>query len=200
MRKIAWVCLIAAVLSWSIQDPEPKPTLSDSPLTAEQVAVYRTFLQKYLESPEQALNIANVTSPLDFSEFEMKEGKGCLRGIFLENFKQAHSVVHRVGSEVAINSKITIVDPKEQAAKIKEKDPSVVLQKGEKNVEAAVNDAFVAGLFRFSEIAFDKDHAWAVMTYSFHCGMLCGHGGPVVLHKVGGAWKVTDRECGSWIS
>src|SRR5579871_2491666 len=176
MRKIVYLLLVSAVLSWSLQEAGPQPALSDSQLTTEQIAVYRAFLQRYLEEPDRTLNIANVTDVLDFSQFEMKQGKGCLRGIFLENFQQAHTVVHRVGPEVSISSKIAIVDPQKQAIQIKGNDPGTALLKGEKDVDTAVNRAFASGLFTFSEVAFNKSHTWAVMTYSFHCGMLCGHG------------------------
>src|SRR5215472_4244333 len=93
MSKIALLLITTAVLSWCQEDSEPKPTLSNEPLTAEQVAVYSAFLKVYDYGSDTNLNVANVTDPLDLSMFEMKEGRGCLKGIFFGNLKQARSVV-----------------------------------------------------------------------------------------------------------
>lgn len=67
-------------------------------------------------------------------------------------------------------------------------------------VEDAVRAAFDSGLLTLSEIVFDKRHKFAVMDFSFHCGMLRGHGGMVVLQQVGGRWRPTRRRCGAWVS
>jgi len=200
MSKIALLLITTAVLSWCQEDSEPKPTLSNEPLTAEQVAVYSAFLKVYDYGSDTNLNVANVTDPLDLSMFEMKEGRGCLKGIFFGNLKQARSVVHRMDSAFANTSKITLVDPEKQSEVVKENDPQKALLHGEKDLDKAVDTAFATGLFTFSEIVFDKKHTWAVMAFSFHCGRLCGHGGMVVLHKANKEWKVTKRECDSWIS
>jgi len=69
-----------------------------------------------------------------------------------------------------------------------------------KSVEDAVRNAFATGLFSMSEIAFDKDHHHAVVSYSFWCGFLCGHGKTVVFEKVNGMWRNTNRNCGGWVS
>lgn len=200
MRRVISLLIISATLSWSIEEPAPAPALSKDPLTTEQIAIYRVFLQKYLQGNDDSLNVANTTDPLDFSFMELKEGKGCLRGISLENFKQAHSIVHTVGPDVAINSKIVIVDPAKQTEQIKENDPSKALLKGRRDVDELVKTAFSSALFTFSEIGFDKKHTWAVLTFSFLCGSLCGHGGTVILHRVKGEWKITGRNCGYWQS
>lgn len=185
------------MLAWSLQDHAPE--LSEKPLTAEQVSIYRAFLQDYLGDEDQGLNIANKTEVLDLGSLELKQGRGCLRGIYLENLKQAQWIEHRLGPEIAINQQIAFVDPTKQREQITENDPSKTMNEG-KDVKTAVQQAFNSGLFTFSEIAFNKTHTWAVLTFSFRCGMLCGHGGAVVLHKVKGAWKVTSRECGRWMS
>jgi hypothetical protein len=51
-----------------------------------------------------------------------------------------------------------------------------------------------------SEIAFDKDHRFGVVSYSFWCGSLCGNGSTLVFEKVDGVWKNANRPCGGWVS
>lgn len=68
------------------------------------------------------------------------------------------------------------------------------------SVDAAVNNAFKNGLFELSEIAFDKAHRRAIVSYSFVCGSLCGNGGVWLFEKVDGVWKKSENVCGGWIS
>jgi hypothetical protein len=60
--------------------------------------------------------------------------------------------------------------------------------------------AFSSGLFSMSEIAFDKEHHFAAVRYSFWCGPLCGHGRTLVFENVNGEWRNANRNCGYWIS
>jgi hypothetical protein len=66
-------------------------------------------------------------------------------------------------------------------------------------VYEAVRDAFATGLLSVSEVAFDKDHLHAVMTFSFVCGRMCGHRETIVFEKKDGEWK-RSKQCRSWIS
>ena len=92
-----------------------------------------------------------------------------------------------------------LVDPKKQVKLVHSNDPSNTIRKG-KSVAKAVNEAFATGLFSMSEIAFDKDHRFGVVSYHFWCGFLCGNGSTVVFEKVDGEWREADRKCGGWIS
>jgi hypothetical protein len=56
------------------------------------------------------------------------------------------------------------------------------------------------GWLCLSEIAFDKEHRFALVAYRYICGFLCGNGATVVLENVGGEWKAADRVCSRWIS
>lgn len=69
----------------------------------------------------------------------------------------------------------------------------------DEQLDQSVKQAFRTGLFTLSEIAFDKEHRRAVVSYSFVCGMLCGHGNTMVLKKLGQNWKIAKR-CGGWVS
>jgi hypothetical protein len=92
-----------------------------------------------------------------------------------------------------------LVDAEQQNAQIRKNDPSRTMAGG-KPVKDAVSAAFASGLLELSEIAFDKEHHYAVMSFRFVCGGLCGHGATLVLEKVEDKWKPTKRSCHEWIS
>jgi hypothetical protein len=91
------------------------------------------------------------------------------------------------------------VDPEKQHKAIEESDPNNAIRRGQ-DVKIAVDAGFTAGLLTLSEVAFDKKHQHAAMSFSFVCGGLCGHGGTIVFKKENGKWKESKRQCSSWIS
>lgn len=207
MRRILVLsaCGIALSMIAIAQDNEPKPILSRDPLTKEQIAVYRAVLEDYVKGTDGALNIANQTEPLGLSEpFSPND---CIRSSQLEPAPKPGPVVHRLDRAVALSAKMVLVDRDEQERIVNENDPSNLIQRvidkhepvSENQIDKAVDKAFQTGLFTFSEIAFDKQHRRAVLTYSFTCGGLCGHGNMVVVGKVRGRWKMI-KKCGGWIS
>ena len=100
-----------------------------------------------------------------------------------------------------MDSRIRLVDPTPQSAIIKQGDPGLPLLTQGAALQDAVKQAFASGMLSLSEIAFDKQHRRAVMSYSFTCGSLCGHGGVEVFVRTSdGGWKSANRKCGSWIS
>jgi hypothetical protein len=178
------------------QDYGTQAVLSDKPLTTDQIGVYRAFLKNYDNGSKSSLNVGNVTYPLDASE--LKDNAACLKGISLWKPGMAQNIIHQTDQLQTPN--LHIVDPAAQREKIRENDPSNHLRQGTKTVDDAVEDAFGSGLLTLSEIAFSKNHQWAVMSFGFRCGMLCGHGSVIVLHKVRGQWRPTRRQCGVWMS
>ena len=201
MRLIC-VTLVFLLVSLVVVSQEvlPKPKLSDESLTTEQIAIYRAVLSEFLKGSDDGLNLANVTVPLAGSE------KECFKGMESAD-ANVSAVVHRFDPKLIFNSKIVLVDPERQESAIKQNDPQNLVKKAideheevtDKQVEQSVRQAFETGLFTLSEIAFDKKHRRAVVSYSFHCGMLCGNGSTLLLKKVGQDWKVTMR-CKEWIS
>ncbi|MBZ5524508.1 MAG: hypothetical protein LAP21_19895 [Acidobacteriia bacterium] len=200
--------MLSVVFLWLSLAPravpiEVQPELSKNPLTAEQVQIYRVVLEQYVRDSDASLNIAIQTQAFDLTGFfvGLKASEGCLKGIELKNLKETASTVHKVDARVLMGKKMVLVDPKKQTALVAKYDPGSSTRLG-KPVEDAVNEAFQAGLFTLSEIAFDKKHEWAVLSYSFYCGMLCGHGSTVVLKKDTDTqeWKITSRHCSDWIS
>jgi hypothetical protein len=193
--------LVVISLGAVAQENAPKPSVSDAPLTGEQTAVYRAVLGVYLKGSDRVLNLANVTEPLEGAD------TACVRGIDTSVAKGSAFIVHRFALSFVADTKIMLVDPDSQEVRIKENDPQNLISKAiddhqkitDEQLDTSIKSAFDTGLFTLSEIAFDRDHRRAVVSYSFVCGGLCGNGNTLVLKKVGHIWKVTKR-CGGWVS
>lgn len=204
MRQILTVIASSSLMfGVTSQDDASKAKVSPSPLTEEQIAVYRSVLGSYSNGSKEILNVADKTESLDLSE-----DKDCLKGIDLEPPNGSTQVIHKMDDRVTKGRKdIVLVDEELQQKRIEESDPQKLMKRaiddGEKVTEKQMDDslrhAFAAGLFTFSEIAFDKHHQHAVLAYSFVCGGLCGHGNTIVLKKAGETWKQI-KTCRSWIS
>jgi hypothetical protein len=188
------VLLLAA--SCSAGSDSSKVTVSKSPLTPEQVAIYDTFLSVYNNGAQGIVNLGNRTIALNLSD---QDANDCLSGTKLENLAETNSTVHLIAPEAIDSKKYRLVDADQQTVQIWKNDPSHTMGEG-KSVKDAVNAAFASGLLELSEIAFDKEHHYAVMRFRFVCGGLCGHGSTLVLEKVEDKWKATKRPCHEWIS
>ena len=161
---------------------DTKPTLNKTPLSDDQLEVYRTFLRTYsIDSKQQHLNLANRTRPLDLRKEKLDEK--CLKGIELDNEAEAETTFHILDPKFAPHGNITLVDPGKQRASIANHDSAVEF-----------------GLLTLSEVAFNKNHKYAAMSYSFFCGGLCGDGSILVFANISGKWVRTDRSCWGWIS
>jgi len=173
---------------------------SDVPLGADEVAIYKTVLQQYVASKgEDRLNVSARTYPFDPNSHRSSVTADCLRGIELQNLASVAHTFHVLTPEVLTVKKTRLVDPNKQAQIVRENDPDKTMRKG-KSVSEAVNEAYSTALFSLSEIAFDKEKRHAIVSYSYWCGALCGHGSTLVFEKVGNTWKKMDRRCGGWIS
>lgn len=199
-----FILLLLFFLPASPQE-EPKPVLSNDPMTQEQIAVYRALLVDYMkEEKNSALNISNVTDPFGAGP---EYSQGCPRDIRAQSTPASHPVIHRLDPAVALNPRMLLVDRDQQMKLIKKNDPHNRLVSAVENnqpmneiaVDKSVETAFSTGLFTFSEILFNKKHTRAAVQYSFYCGGLCAHGNIVVLKKAQGNWKVS-KVCGGWIS
>lgn len=130
----------------------------------------------FLKGSDGALNLANITEPLDQSN------KSCFGGRGMETSDAPASAIHRIGPSLVANMKIVLVDSEHQQSKIKENDPQNLIKRaiddGEKftdeQLDQSLKQAFQNGLFTLTEIIFDRGGRRAVVGYSFVCGMLCG--------------------------
>ena len=176
---------------------EKKPVVSDKPLTAEQLAIYRTVLKQYLSGEHGTLNLSIRTVPVETeSPFA---GHDCSKTLDMEPIQP--NIVHSFKPDDLTRldiSSLRLVDPDQQGREVKKNDPGKKIRQGV-SVDDTVKNGFAHALFSLSEIWFDKKHERAVVSYSFWCGSLCGNGGTLVIAKKGDQWSVKTR-CGGWIS
>jgi hypothetical protein len=200
-RLLVFVISVALLLTCqAAPSNSQKPVKSPTPLSADEIAIYKAVLRTYSGDKEVNLNVAVTTYPLDPSAsttgFDQPE---CLKGVELENLSSASKLYHELPADVLPSKGMRLVDPKRQAKIVRSNDPSNTIRKGEP-VKDAVEAAFSTGLFSMSEIAFDKGHHFAAVRYSFWCGSLCGDGRTLVFENVNGEWRNANRNCGNWIS
>jgi hypothetical protein len=201
MRNALFTTLIlaGALCSPSQGSTDNKPSKSTTPLSADEIAIYRSVLQHYSSDESGNLHVSITTYPLDPDSPTSGLTPDCLKGIQLENLAMASHSFHVLLPDVLVGKAMTLVDPKKQARIVHSNDPSNTISKG-KPIENAVADAFATALFSMSEIGFDKDHRFGVVSYHFWCGSLCGNGSTIVFEKIDGVWKNANRDCGRWVS
>jgi hypothetical protein len=202
MRHLTFAAgiLLLVLPSTSFVSGEGKPTKNTTPLSADEIAIYKSLLRQYASSESVSLNVAARTYPLD-PEFQRNglKNSDCLNGIQLDSLSTVSHTYHELTSDVLPGQNMKLVDAEKQSKIVHGNDPDKTMREG-KSVDSAVKDAFAAALFSMSEIGFDKDHRHAVVSYRFWCGALCGNGSTLVFEKAGNTWKKTKRNCGGWIS
>jgi hypothetical protein len=193
--RIRWLLALCLIVgSRSLAAGNVKPSPAKTPLSPEQIAIYRVFFDCYAGRNPDAANLAAQTVPLDPSA-----ENSCMKGIALQNLAEAGQTSHRLEPQITEGTKLRLSDAKQPLAKVKSTDPGHTIRKG-KPVDDAARDAFAAGLLSISEIAFDENHRHAFMSYGFYCGDLCGPGGNLVFERFGESWKLNNAVCGGWIS
>jgi hypothetical protein len=175
---------------------DTKPTVSKSPMDADQIAVYQAFLSSYNNGSNARLNLSKRTATLNLAE---EKQEPCLKGIEFDPQSHVDSIVHEFDPQAPLQGNFRLIDPEQQRRVIRRSDPGQTIRQG-KDVDSAVQAGFAAGLLTLSEVAFDKDHQYAAMSFSFVCGGLCGHGSMIVFEKKDGKWRELKRQCGSWVS
>jgi hypothetical protein len=175
-----------------------RPVVSLTPLSSEQLAVYRAVLASWTGNEMLDVNLADRTVPLDeTSPFHDEE---CGKGLELE--PASPKLVHRIRAEDLSqlgSARIRLVETERGHKEVRENDPENTMRKGG-SVDDAVKNGFAHGLFTLSEIRFDKMHKHAVVSYGFVCGGLCGNGATVILVKGKDGWTLTKDRCSQWIS
>ena len=202
MKRLPFVfsVILALVLPYTITGSDNnKLAKSPTPLSADEIAIYKAVLRTYSGEKDARLNVSAKTYPLDptahTTGFDQPE---CLDGVQFDNLSTGSHFYHELPTEVLPFEAMRIVDPKTQARIVHSNDPSNTIRHG-KPIKNAVETAFITGLFSMSEIGFDKEGGFAAVTYSFWCGSLCGHGSTLVFKKVNGEWRKV-RNCGGWVS
>lgn len=179
--------LFAAIMAPGCQSQE-KPVVSSSPLTTEELHVYRALLNLLNSQPKtQVKNLASQTSPFDISHLPV--GSVCLQGIEFENPSKNSRTVHSFSAEIAKGMALNLVEPTDQAKILQEKDSTSPKQKRADDSAKASE----SGLLVVSEIAFDKKQQFAVLNYVFFGGSRFKYETTRVLEKVGGEWTTPVR-------
>ena len=151
-------------------------------LGQDHVAVYKAVLVDAMTRGWRRLNISVTTTPLSDRDFRNCE---CFDHINLENLSAAFHTSHRLINAILPTKQMKLVDEDDQSSLVRTNDPGKTIGEG-KAIKDAVDIAFDTGLFSMSEIAFDKDHRHAVVSYSFWCGLLCGNGATLIFENVRG--------------
>lgn len=170
-----------------------------APLDADQTAIYLVLIQQWNSGKPAGLHVSSQTSPLDMTSFSDGTECGCLTGFAVESLLRASHSFHSLAQSDLPAKGIRLVSSAEQNAIVARNDPDMTMRGG-RPVNEAVDNAFANGLFVMSEIAFDTERRHALVSYGFHCGMLCGSGATLLFEKVNGQWTKTDRACGGWVS
>jgi hypothetical protein len=88
----------------------PKAVKSATPLSADEVAIYKAVLREYSGGKDLKLNVAATTSPLDpdasTTGFDQPD---CLKGVQLENVSSASSSYHELTPDVLPSKLMRIV-------------------------------------------------------------------------------------------
>ena len=122
----------------------------------------------------------------------------CLRSVEAESlFAVSHSV-HNLTPAVLPLHNMKLMDTDERTSVVARRNGGDSIDDSDPARLAMADVA--SGIFALSEIAFDKQHLHAIVSYSFSCGMLCGSGMTLVFEKVGDEWRRTNLECGGWVS
>ena len=191
LNMIRSVCALLVLCSAvAVAQPTPPQNMSKEALSAERMEIYRDFLHGYNNGSNSVLNVSQLT--IAFSPDESDQ-KGCLSKFSAKDL--VTPAVHTFSGDAFPGLAVRLVDPKTH----KGKDPGDAIRGGA-SVDDAVKAGFAAGLFTFSEIAFDADHTHAAFSFSFWCGSLCGHGGVIIYELSNGKWKQSKAQCGRWIS
>jgi hypothetical protein len=188
-----------ALSAQSIASGREKVTKIAVPLDADEVAIYKVVIQQWNGKHSAVLSVSAETYALDTTFSPEGAECGCWAGFPAENLLRASHSFHTLTQSDLPARGVRLVHPDEQNAVVARSDPGTTIRQG-RSVEDAVNNAFANGLFSMSEIVFDQEHRRALVSYAFYCGALCGNGRTCVLEKINGSWKITDRECGGWVS
>lgn len=158
--------------------------------------VYRAFVSAYSEG-HRIINLANATRPFDV---EIEAMSLCAPSVFATRLFSRHSPPPALTQRDFPSTAVRVVDPQAQANQVRIHDPDANIA-NLSDIDHAVDEAFNAGLLQVSDVGFDLTGQHAIFTYSFRCGMLCGHGGTVLLDRVDGRWIWSHKSCGSeWMS
>jgi hypothetical protein len=194
---VALLVCIDFDLPLASQSTEVQRKVVGQPLTAEQLAVYRTMLVSWYQGEKAKINLGALTDSISVTD--NSPDKGCMKGLSME--APAAGLVHQIRQEDLVHLgpfEFRLIQPNAGEKEVSDNDPGKAIQKG-KAVDQAVENGFAHGLLTIGEIQFDNTHTHAVVSFSFVCGGLCGNGTTMLLEKKDGVWR-KKAQCGGWVS
>ena len=192
MKELLLVALVA-VSAWPLASGEQAQKSAQGGLSKDALEIYGDFLDGYIGKNQSKVNLVETTSVFHVSASE--RDTPCLKHFTSEVLDEKTQTTHTFDAALVNGRSVVLIDPNVN----KIADPADATKKGVP-LDDAVKQAFAAGQLRLSEIVFDKSHKYAIFSYAFHCGRLCGSGGTVLLFKIDKKWVRSDEGCGSWIS
>ncbi len=192
--KSTVVALLAVLCAWPLASRAQsgvKP--AQGGLSKDALEIYGDFLDGYVGKNQGKVNLIETT-PV-FHARASERDSPCLKHFTPEVLDDKARSTHAFDASLVDGRSVVLIDP----AVTTIADPADAVKKGVP-MDDAVKQAFAAGQLQLSEIVFDKSHKFAIFSYSFHCGRLCGSGGTVLLVKDGKKWVRSEEGCGTWIS
>jgi hypothetical protein len=161
IRRWLAIAGILLAIAWTREPVVAQQGPGKPGLSAEQIEVYKAFLDYYRGNSGGYTRIADVTLPV------AARTDRCVSGIELEHLSGAQHPIHKLSPEI-------IGEKHDFALVATDSTP-------QKHVR----------VLQLSEVSFDRQHRHAMLYFNFHCGILCGEGQTVVFEKVAGVWKHT---------
>ena len=191
--KKRFVAIVALFVTWPLAAGSRSDKTAPGALSKDALEIYSDFLDGYIGKNQAKVNLVETTSVFHVNASE--RDTPCLKHFTSEVLDEKAQTTHTFDASLVNGRSLVLIDP--NVTKIA--DPADATKKGVP-LDDAVKQAFAAGQLRLSEIVFDKSRKYAIFSYSFHCGRLCGSGGTVLLVKIDKKWVRSDEGCGSWIS
>jgi hypothetical protein len=176
---------------------DKRPPRNAGALSSDEIAIYKAVLLQWVAGDRTPLNVALQTYPLEPFPEAGSTPCECLRNIDAQTLAAASRSFHILSREILPRKKARLVDPDDYSMAPSSKDDGS--PRGANPSDLAMADV-ANGVFSMSEIAFDREHRRALVSYSFACGLLCGSGLTIVFEKIDGEWRSTKIECGGWAS
>lgn len=203
-QPVLRVAMATALLPLSIsasgfaQGSDKPPKVSEVPLTADQLAIYRAVLDDWAAGDRSVIYLSMLTEPIGNGD----DLRGCSKKHVFA--KPVPNLAHRLRETDLISlgtHEFRLVNPEEHSKQIEANDPENAIRegKGGKDLDQAVDNAIAHGLFTLGEIQFDVTHTYAQVSFGLRCGMLCGHGSTLLIKKTDQGWR-RIKTCGGWVS
>jgi len=174
----------------------PAPAVNKKPLTNDQFEIYKVLLKSYRRNDHATLHLSDRTVLIVHTAVTADDG--CMKPEQIEPQPNEIHLFSKSDLKKLDDENLILVDSLEQRRETEANDPWNGIKAGQ-SIDTAVRNGFAHAEFTLSEIQFDIKHEHAIVSYSFICGRLCGHGGTMQLAKVNGVWTKTGL-CHDWVA